>query len=152
MAKGKGKATVKAKAAVRAASVDGVYRFRFAGFSRGPGDYPFTVNGVGYIELMNGKDAEGVQWSASMPMTGVNGAFKSSKWKLSGTYLLDNGTGVVTIKMYFTRDGEADPLMYDVFQMVPGRGNDGFWFISMGPKDMNDNPLDESVSGEAVKA
>jgi hypothetical protein len=134
----------------------GTYSFRFQGFGRrlAPGKNAFHLIGLGRLVLDGRGNVTGGQVSTICPITagadGVShGAFGSRRFNLRGTYAI-KASGVGTVTIEFRYNGVL--VNTDTFAIVATTTTaSSFWLISTAPKDGAGTPVEELVSGEAVR-
>ncbi|WP_395707927.1 hypothetical protein [Reyranella sp.] len=140
----------------RVADFSGEYSFRFQGFGRrlAPGKNAFHLIGIGRLTLDGAGHLTGGQVSTICPITGGmdgmdHGAFGSRRFDLVGTYSINSyGVGTVTIDFKF----HGTVVNKDTFAVV-ATSNSGasFWLISTAPQTGGGAPVEELVSGEAIR-
>ncbi|MBV8335113.1 MAG: hypothetical protein JO358_06630 [Alphaproteobacteria bacterium] len=127
----------------------GRYAFRFSGFAM-RNNILYHLSGVGTFEIdAQGKLTKGQQRSSITPLQGQAAGLATATFDLSGTITLKpDGTGDATIHFKEVTSGvELDGHFFTIVAGAPDR----LWLVSSGATVPPRAPVDELVSGEAIR-
>jgi hypothetical protein len=129
--------------------IAGRYAFRFSGFTM-RNNILYHLSGVGTLELdARGKLTKGQQRSSITPLQGQAAGLVAATFELSGTITLKpDGTGDAHIK--FVETTSTTQLDGHFYLLVAG-SPDRLWLVSSGATVPPGTPVDELMSGEAIR-